>query len=143
MRLPTASVPDYAELNHQPPLDPLRQIFTNIVFSLRRKREARAEKLGNKSYNFAMKRAMRIANSITRFLVAILGGAVLLVPIVLMSFLDSRNAHLIITSLFTIVFALGMSVVSTATNQEVLAATAAYTAVLVVFVGTASPTTVG
>jgi hypothetical protein len=58
---------------------------------------------------------------------------------ILMTFLKTRNEHLIITSVFTVVFSLGIALASRASNQEVLAATAAYAAVLVVFVGTSSP----
>ena len=139
MQLKTASHPEAAELNHQPTTDPLRALFTTNILSLRKRREAKAQKQNNKSYNFAFKRAMRIADILARFLIAMLGGAVLIVPIILMTFLESRNQHLVITSVFTIGFALGTSAIATASNQEVLAATAAYAAVLVVFVGTSSP----
>jgi hypothetical protein len=91
------------------------------------------------SPNLAALQANPIADTMARFVVAMLGGASLIVPVVLMTFLTTRNQHLILTSVFTIVFALGVSFVSTASNQEILASTAAYAAVLVVFVGTSIP----
>lgn len=134
MQLRTAKGdPDYAELNNEATSDPIRTLFTNLVRSIQDHYRK------NQSRNLAVLKATPIADTMARFVVAMLGGASLIVPVVLMTFLTTRNQHLIITSVFTVAFALGVSFVSTASNQEVLAGTAAYAAVLVVFVGTSSP----
>ena len=134
MQLRTAKGdPDFAELNNKATSDPIRTLFTNLIRSIRDCYR------GRQSRNFVVLKATPIADTMARFVVAMLGGASLIVPVVLMTFLTTRNQHLIITSVFTVAFALGISFVSTASNQEVLAGTAAYAAVLVVFVGTSSP----
>jgi len=79
-----------------------------------------------------------INDVVPRFLVANIGGATLLVPMIIMSFATSRAAHLIVTCIFVLGFAFVFSISARATNQELLGATAAYAAVLVVYVGVAS-----
>lgn len=132
MRLTTAVNTDHADLNHRKAVDPIRSFFTKVVVSIQKR------KLRTISHNTAILKASPVADMLARCVIAILGGALLIVPIVLMTYFKTRNANLIITSVFTVAFALGTSLVSTASNQEVLAATAAYAAVLVVFVGTSS-----
>ncbi|TKA81836.1 hypothetical protein B0A49_01066 [Cryomyces minteri] len=78
----------------------------------------------------------RLVDYLARFFVSIFGGASLLVPMIIMVFSNSRNANLIITSAFVLFFSIVLSVGSKASNQEILAATAGYAAVLVVFIGT-------
>ncbi|TKA81839.1 hypothetical protein B0A49_01069 [Cryomyces minteri] len=78
----------------------------------------------------------RLVDYLARFFVSIFGGASLLVPMIIMVFSDSRNTNLIITSAFVLFFSIVLSVGSKASNQEILAATAGYAAVLVVFIGT-------
>jgi hypothetical protein len=75
---------------------------------------------------------------VPRYLIANIGGATLLIPMIIMSFAESKTAHLIITSLFVLGFAFVISIGAVASNQELLGATAAYAAVLVVYVGTSS-----
>ena len=69
-----------------------------------------------------------------RTVMAIAGGLVLLVPVILMTFLTAHHARLIIACCFVVMFAALIGIFTRATNHEVLAATAVYTAVLVVFV---------
>ena len=69
-----------------------------------------------------------------RAVMAIAGGLILLVPVILMTFLSAHHARLIIACCFVVMFAALIGNFTRATNQEVLAATAVYTAVLVVFV---------
>jgi hypothetical protein len=66
---------------------------------------------------------------------AVIGGVMLLVPMVVLSFVTSRTWSLVTTSLFVLSFAFALAVFSNASNQEILAVAATYTAVLVVFVG--------
>jgi hypothetical protein len=82
-------------------------------------------------------------DGLARFLVALMGGAFLLVPIIVMSFTNSQNWRLVISSIAVITFAVFLSFLSEASNQEVLGGAAAYTAVMVVFVGSALSKTSG
>jgi len=136
MQLRTAGKnPNTVELNFEATSDPIRTFFQKLVRTL----GACHRKNRDRSYNRNVLKATPVADMMARFVVAMLGGASLIVPMVLMTFLTTRNQHLIITSVFTVAFALGVSFMSRASNQEILAATAAYAAVLVVFVGTSSP----
>ncbi|MCJ1388813.1 hypothetical protein MMC18_001663 [Xylographa bjoerkii] len=78
----------------------------------------------------------RLVDNLARLAIGVFGGAVLLAPMIIMVFNNSRNASLIITSVFVLFFASVLALGSTASNQEILIATAGYTAVLVVFIGT-------
>jgi hypothetical protein len=76
-----------------------------------------------------------------RYTGAIVGGVILTVPMILMVLLRSTTANLVIASVSTMIFALGATYLSpTKVPVELLGVTAAYAAVLVVFVG---GTTVG
>jgi hypothetical protein len=73
---------------------------------------------------------------------ALFGGAALIAPMLIMTFHQSKLTSLLTTSLFV----MGVAVVlawwlEDAKNQDIVAATAAYAAVLVVFVGTGTNTT--
>lgn len=73
----------------------------------------------------------------SRLLMALFGGISLIVPTILMAKLEGINRSLIITSASVFVFALVLAFSATdSTGKDVLGMTAAYTAVLVVFVGT-------
>ncbi|KAL8382205.1 hypothetical protein RB595_006133 [Gaeumannomyces hyphopodioides] len=78
----------------------------------------------------------------TRFLqysLAITGAVILTVPMITMVLIGKTNASLAIVSTFTILFAIGLSYFSPSRLPiELLSATAAYAAVLVVFVGGAA-----
>ena len=76
----------------------------------------------------------RVAEVATRFLVAVLAGAFLVLPLIMLTFEESKESHLITVSIFIIVFSLLVSLLSKASNYETMAATAAYAAVLSVFV---------
>ena len=81
-----------------------------------------------------------IADFFTRFLVALLASAFLIVPLILLSLQASNKEHLITVSVFIVVFAFLVSLLSKASNSETMAAAAAYAAVLVVFVSNSSGT---
>ena len=61
----------------------------------------------------------------------------MLVPMIAMTFIQAEHYLLLTTSLFVLIFAVLVAFASNASNQELLAVTAAYAAVLVVFVGNA------
>ena len=69
-----------------------------------------------------------------RQMIAFAGGLILIIPIIMMTFLTKHHARLIIVCCFVLVFAVLIGIFTRATNQEVLAATAVYTAVLAVFI---------
>lgn len=55
-------------------------------------------------------------------------------PIIVLYFVTNPNARLALVILFILIFALGISVSTSANRDAIFAATAAYSAVLVVFV---------
>lgn len=80
-----------------------------------------------------------LVDKLTRFIIAFAGGALLVVPMLIMS-IPSRDKtkSLVTVSVAVTLFASMMSVGIRASNSETLVATATYAAVLVVFVGTSS-----
>ena len=70
-----------------------------------------------------------------RVLFGIIGIVSLLVPLVALTFIQNTNYRLLATTGFVITFTLVLAFLSVANNQELVGATAAYAAVLVVFVG--------
>ena len=74
-----------------------------------------------------------------RIVMAMFGGIALIGPVLIMTLHKSRNTSLITVSVATFVFALVLAVGATdSAGKDVLGATAAYAAVLIVFVGTSS-----
>ena len=72
-----------------------------------------------------------------RIVMALFGGAAVIGPMLIMTLQPSRNASLITVSLATFLFALLLAIIANdSAGKDVLRATAAYAAVLVVFVGT-------
>lgn len=80
---------------------------------------------------------------LTNTVYALLSALSLIVPMVIMNLVPSQAAVLIVTCSFVISFALGVALWSTLRPSEVLGVTAGYAAVLVVFVGAQSGSTVG
>jgi len=75
-----------------------------------------------------------------RFSMALFGGVALMGPVLIMTLRPGRNISLITTSIAIILFALMLAFWARNTSgKDILAATAAYAAVLVVFIGTSSP----
>lgn len=72
---------------------------------------------------------------------AFVGGAALVVPMLIMLLHASRNTSLITTSVSVLLFATFLAFGVSASPQETLVATATYAAVLVVFVGTSTAAT--
>jgi hypothetical protein len=72
-----------------------------------------------------------------RFVMALFGRVALIGPTIIMTLHSTRNTCLITTSVATVLFAVTLALGdSDSSGKGVLAATAAYAAVLVVFVGT-------
>jgi hypothetical protein len=71
-----------------------------------------------------------------RFAMASAGGLVLIVPMLIMANLETNTASLVTTSIAMFLFAAGITFGTQLKPDQVLGATAAYAAVLVVFVGT-------
>ena len=80
----------------------------------------------------------RLAEIITRFVVAILASAFLVVPLVVLSHQSNQESHLITVSVSIVVFSILVSMVSKASNEQTMAASAGYAAVLVVFISNAA-----
>jgi uncharacterized membrane protein YfcA len=72
---------------------------------------------------------------LARFIIAFVGGASLVVLMLVMSLNQNETKSLVTTSVAVVLFAVAMSILFHASNSEILAATATYAAVLVVFVG--------
>lgn len=75
----------------------------------------------------------RLADVIARFLVALIAGAFLVTPLAILSHQSTSEAHLVTTSVFVVLFSLLVSLLTRATNEEMMVASAAYAAVLSVF----------
>ncbi len=80
----------------------------------------------------------RIAEAVTRFVIAMITGAALIVPLIILSHLDSAHSRLLVVISFVSVFCFLLSLLSKASNYETMAASAAYAAVLTVFVSNGS-----
>jgi hypothetical protein len=92
--------------------------------------------LGKKRAQVSKAEMARKHAFISRFVMALFGGIALILPTVIMAKVGGINVSLIITSVAVLLFGLALSFSATdSTGKDVLTATAAYTAVLVVFVG--------
>jgi hypothetical protein len=78
-----------------------------------------------------------IVDLIGRLVMTFLAGCSLLVPMLIMTFRTGQTARLVTVCVSTLLFGVIVSFSTRATNHEILAADAAYAAVLVVYVGTA------
>lgn len=71
---------------------------------------------------------------ITRVVAVVLSSTLPILSIVILYFVQSTNIHIGLIIVFSVLFSAVVALVSDARNSEVMAATAAYAAVLVVFV---------
>jgi peptidoglycan/LPS O-acetylase OafA/YrhL len=78
-------------------------------------------------------------DQLARVLFALLGGILLLAPLASMAYITAKRYLILSAVLFVLLFAIVLALTTTASNQELAAATAAYAAVLVVFVGSNIP----
>jgi hypothetical protein len=75
----------------------------------------------------------------SRLIMALFGGLALIVPMLIMTLHRSKLTSLLTTSVFVLGLAVVLAwIMDTADPKDIIGATAAYAAVLVVFVGTAS-----
>jgi hypothetical protein len=79
-----------------------------------------------------------IVDRLAQFILALIGGGSLIVPVLIMSSHASKTKSLITVSVVTFIFSLLLAMALRLGNHDVLAATAAYAAFLVVFVGTSA-----
>jgi len=91
-----------------------------------------------KNHNHESRMKMKRRKAFTsRLIMALFGGIALIVPTVIMAKNQKINFSLVTTAIATVLFALILALGATdSTGKDVLGATAAYTAVLVVFIGT-------
>jgi VIT1/CCC1 family predicted Fe2+/Mn2+ transporter len=81
----------------------------------------------------------RCVEKVARVLVAFIGGAALLIPMLIMTPVSpGENTKLITVCVSVLLFGLLMGAGTKANHQEVLAASAAYAAVMVVYIGSAT-----
>lgn len=81
---------------------------------------------------------IKLAESLASFLTALTSGAFLIVPVCILSFQHSKTAHLITISISIVAFSFAISLTMRTSGPETVAASAAYAAVLVVFLSTSS-----
>lgn len=78
-------------------------------------------------------------DKLARFIVAFIGGAALVVPMLIMRLPEvTLTKSLVTVSVAVLLFAVVLSLVLRASNTDTMVSTATYAAVLVVFVGTTS-----
>jgi hypothetical protein len=81
---------------------------------------------------------------VDRFTMAIIGGVLLVVPVVVMSFDTSRTRSLVTLSVSVLIFSVVIATgAAKASPQEIVGATAAYAAVLAVFLGASTSSSTG
>ena len=76
---------------------------------------------------------------LVRLFMALFGGFALVVPMLIMVLVPGQTVSLYVSSVFTIAFAIVLAIGSDLGPDNILGATAAYAAVLVVFVGASQP----
>lgn len=87
-------------------------------------------------YNEVPQEISPFVDVFARFIVAFTGGLSLVVPMLIMRLGENLTKSLVTVSVAVLLFSGVTSIMFKASNVETLAATAAYAAVLVVFVGT-------
>lgn len=71
-----------------------------------------------------------------RFLMALIGGLALIIPMLVMTYFPGKNVSVVTTCTAMLIFAAVITLGTHLAPDQILGATAAYAAVLVVFVGT-------
>lgn len=79
-----------------------------------------------------------MVDRLARFVVAIVGGIFLVVPMVIMVVDASETKSVVTVAMAVLIFSLVLSFGMKVSNVETLVSTATYAAVLVVFVGSSS-----
>lgn len=121
--------------------DPIRRRLKNILpRRITYTKEEMHERMDEFLHHQPPEDVSPAVDKLARFLVAFAGGASLVVPMLVMTLAPSLTCSLITTSVSVLFCAAGLSLSFGASNTETLAATSAYAAVLVVFVGTSGRT---
>ncbi|KAI0117674.1 hypothetical protein GGR51DRAFT_499696 [Nemania sp. FL0031] len=105
----------------------LMQQSTALGFSLG---TGRAQQVDNE------RRRSKFRNTVARFSSAIIGGLIIVAPLLILVAHDATPKTLAVISTSILLFALGIALFSKAEPENLLAATAAYAAVLVTLIGT-------
>jgi hypothetical protein len=79
-----------------------------------------------------------VIDQVARIVFGLYGAVALLIPLVVLNFIQSVNYRILAATIFVIVFSVQLAVLSKASNQELVSATAGYAAVLVVFIGSST-----
>lgn len=79
-----------------------------------------------------------VIDQAARIVFGLYGAVALLIPLVVLNFIQSVNYRILAATIFVIVFSVQLAVLSKASNQELVSATAGYAAVLVVFIGSST-----
>lgn len=108
--------------------------YTKRVKSSNPETPTAASAIPNFSYGY--QNTITIANITARFLFACVAGSFLVFPLLILSYQEKLRTRLLTISLFIVVFAIILSLAAPASNQTVMATSAAYAAVLSVFVST-------
>ena len=82
--------------------------------------------------------ASNLTRKFQQVVLAVAAGASLLVPMIIMTFKTSRTPRLIVVSVATILFGMCFALVSNS-KENILARTTAYAAIMVVYIGSATP----
>ena len=75
----------------------------------------------------------QLADFLTRFLIALIAGVFLVIPLAVLAHQSTTTAHLVTISVSIVLFSFIVSLLTRATNEETMVASAAYAAVLSVF----------
>jgi hypothetical protein len=81
----------------------------------------------------AYQNTIKLAEFIASFVTALGSGAFLIIPLCILSFQHGKAAHLVTVSISIVVFSFAISLTIRTSGPETIAASAAYAAVLVVF----------
>ena len=119
-------------------IDPLRSFLKRILPKRLTWTWKEVLRHGTKNYGEVPEDISPFVDTLARFIVAITGGLSLVVPMLVMRLGETLPKSLTTVSVAVILFSALTSLMFKASNVETLGATAAYAAVLVVFVGTSS-----
>lgn len=140
MQIQTRDHFDYVSFPASAPgLDQVRSVLKRILPAKHAPNQRYSPaRMGKVGLTVSHTEVSRLVNRLAWIIVAITGGVFLLVPMIIMTFATDAHMRLVVVSVAVLWFAVSVALVSKATNQELIAATAAYSAVLVVYVGTTS-----
>ncbi|KAK2598482.1 hypothetical protein N8I77_011895 [Diaporthe amygdali] len=120
-------------------VDPLRRrLIEYLPVRFTFSRQEREKRLREYEQGELPREVSGFVDTLARFIIAIAGGACLIVPMVIMTLSPSEVKSLVTVSVAMIMFSLILSFGIRVSNIETLVSTATYAAVLVVFVGTNS-----